>query len=138
MNNFKLHPQLEKDCITLGNLPLCRLLLMNDTHYPWCILVPQRDNKTEIHQLDDNDQQQLWLESRLLSEFMLHQFQGDKMNIAALGNVVSQLHIHHIVRFHDDAAWPKPVWGVHTAVAYEQPQAQQLQEIFIPFLQQFS
>ncbi len=108
---FTLHPQLAKDCFVLGDGPLCRLLLMNDAHYPWTILVPRRDGIREVHELTDADRRQLWDESALLSRALMKTFGGDKLNIAALGNVVPQLHVHHIVRFKTDPAWPAPVWG---------------------------
>ena len=106
-----LHPQLEKDCFVLGEFKLCSLLLLNDANYPWFILVPDRDDISEIYQLSEADQQQLLRESSLLAEFLMKSFHGDKMNIAALGNIVPQCHIHHVVRYHNDAAWPAPIWG---------------------------
>jgi len=114
----KIHPQLNADCITLGRFSLCHLLLANDRNYPWFILVPDRDNIREIYQLEAAERQQLLEESCLLSEFIMNAFNGDKLNIAALGNMVPQLHLHHIVRFETDVAWPTPVWGKHTALAY--------------------
>ena len=114
----KLHLQLQQDCVYLGKLDLCQLLLMNDSQYPWCILVPDRDNIKEIHELSGKEQIQLCHESSLLASGMMEAFSGDKMNIAALGNVVPQLHIHHIVRFQSDPAWPSPVWGKLPAQAY--------------------
>ncbi|MBT4146066.1 MAG: HIT domain-containing protein, partial [Gammaproteobacteria bacterium] len=93
--SFRLHPILKKDCIELGQLELCRVLLMNDSQFPWLILVPERENMTEIHQLTTNDQQLLIRESSYIAEKLALQFQADKMNIAALGNMVPQLHIHH-------------------------------------------
>lgn len=108
---FRLHPQLASDSITVGDFPLSRLLLMNDAHYPWCILVPRVPNVTEVFQLAEPDQQRLAAESVLLSRLLSDAFAADKMNVAALGNVVSQLHVHHVVRYRDDAAWPAPVWG---------------------------
>ena len=108
---FTLHPQLANDTFTLGRFELSLLLLMNDSHYPWCILVPQRGDVSEIYQLDQDDQRQLLRESSVLGEAMMRAFRGDKLNIAALGNVVPQLHVHHVVRFRHDAAWPAPVWG---------------------------
>jgi diadenosine tetraphosphate (Ap4A) HIT family hydrolase len=107
----KLHPQLEKDCLLIGHFPLCHLLLMRDANYPWLILVPDREDIGEIFQLSESDQQQLMRESSILASVLAEQFQADKINIAALGNVVPQLHIHHIVRYQDDASWPAPVWG---------------------------
>ncbi|HIG64068.1 MAG TPA: HIT domain-containing protein [Methyloprofundus sp.] len=116
--SFKLHPILKKDCIELGQLELCRVLLMNDSQFPWLILVPERENMTEIHQLTTNDQQLLIRESSYIAEKLALQFQADKMNIAALGNMVPQLHIHHVVRYKTDKAWPAPIWGKFDAVAY--------------------
>ncbi len=113
-----LHPQLEKDCIVLGEFTLCSLLLLNDANFPWFILVPNRENMTEIHQLSAPDQQQLLKESVTLSRCLEQIFQPDKLNIAALGNVVPQLHIHHIARFTTDACWPAPVWGAVKSVTY--------------------
>lgn len=115
---FKLHHQLQQDCFELGSFPLCRLLLMNDSNYPWFILVPQREGIHEIHQLTVADQQQLLHESSQLSRTLAEAFEADKMNIAALGNVVPQLHIHHIVRYRTDPAWPQPVWGRVDAAPY--------------------
>ena len=108
---FQLHPQFEKDTISLGRFKLCRLLLMNDANYPWFILVPERENIREIHELDDTDRRQLGDESAQLARALMAVFKPDKLNIAALGNQVPQLHIHHIVRYTHDAAWPTPVWG---------------------------
>jgi len=115
---FALHPRLAADAIVLGDFPLCRLLLMNDAQYPWFILVPRRDGAREIYLLDEADQQQLWRESALLSRALMDAFGGEKLNVAALGNVVPQLHLHHIVRFASDAAWPGPVWGRHPPRPY--------------------
>ena len=134
---FELHPQLQKDCQLLGQFNLCHLLLMNDANYPWFILVPSRADIREIYQLSTEDQQQLWQESTRLSEGLMQVFQGDKMNIAALGNVVPQLHVHHIVRYTSDAAWPAPVWGKVPARAYTEAEREaQLKKLFtMPFTQ---
>jgi diadenosine tetraphosphate (Ap4A) HIT family hydrolase len=115
---FELHPRLAADTFTLGDFPLSRLLLMNDAQYPWCILVPRREGAREIYLLDAADQQQLLRESGQLSRAMMEAFQGHKLNVAALGNVVPQLHVHHIVRQPGDAAWPGPVWGRHPPRPY--------------------
>lgn len=115
---FKLDPQLENDCYDLGQMGLCRVLLMNDCSYPWFILVPQVPDLTEIYQLDPERQRQLSDESAEFAALIADAFSADKINIAALGNVVSQLHVHHIVRFRSDQAWPAPVWGKFPAVAY--------------------
>lgn len=113
---IKLHPQLEKDCTVLGEFTLCSLLLVNDANYPWFILLPNRENITEIHQLSASDQQQLLSESMFFCRCLEDLYQPDKLNIAALGNVVPQLHIHHIARFTTDACWPAPVWGAVAAL----------------------
>jgi len=121
-----LHPQLEQDCFVVGRFPLSVLLLLNDANYPWFILVPQRQDVSEIHQLSETDQQQLMRESSLLAACIEKEFKADKINIAALGNMVPQLHIHHIVRYKDDPAWPAPVWGKFPAVAYSEAVAASL------------
>jgi len=123
-----LHAQLEKDCFVVGRFPLCLLLLLNDSNYPWFILVPQRENITEIHQLSKQDQQQFMCESSALAECIEQAFNADKINIAALGNMVPQLHIHHIVRYKTDAVWPAPVWGKVASTPYSAAAAQQLCE----------
>ena len=115
---FVLHPRLAADTFALGDFPLCRLLLMNDAQYPWFILVPRRENAREIYQLADVDQQQLLRESARLSRVVMEEFRGDKLNVAALGNLVPQLHVHHIVRYSGDPAWPAPVWGRHPPRPY--------------------
>jgi diadenosine tetraphosphate (Ap4A) HIT family hydrolase len=109
--SFALHPQLEKDTILIGNLPLCRVLLMNNQHFPWLILVPRRDNIREIFELTPQDYQTAMAETRHIAEAFCALHRAHKMNIAMLGNMVPQLHIHIIARFEGDAAWPKPVWN---------------------------
>jgi len=118
-SNFKLHATLAADTCTIAELPLCRLLLSNDANYPWSILVPRRDNITEIHQLNPADQLQLITESSALSQCLQSVLSPDKLNIAALGNMVPQLHIHHIARYKNDKAWPSPVWGHSPATTYD-------------------
>ncbi|MDU8359597.1 HIT domain-containing protein [Pseudomonas syringae group sp. J309-1] len=115
---FALDSRLQEDTLLIGDFPLCRLLLSNDSNYPWFILVPRRPDITEVFQLDARDQLQLWQETTLLSEQLKDLFNADKLNVAALGNVVSQLHMHVIVRRRSDIAWPAPVWGKHPATPY--------------------
>jgi diadenosine tetraphosphate (Ap4A) HIT family hydrolase len=115
---FELDPRLAADTFLVGDTPLSQLLLMNDARYPWLILVPRRSDVTEPFELSETDQAQLWQESMRLGEAMKAHFAADKLNIAALGNQVAQLHVHHIARFHIDDAWPGPVWGVGSAVPY--------------------
>ncbi len=103
----------------LGRFELSHLLLMQDANYPWFILVPDRDGVSEIYQLSEEDQMQLMKESTLLSRVLKEQFGADKLNIAALGNIVPQLHVPHVVRYRNDPAWPAPVWGRLRARPYE-------------------
>jgi len=117
-SGFALHPRLAADSFVLGDFPLCRLLLMNDAQYPWFILVPRRAGAREIYLLEERDQLQLWRESSQLSRAAMEAYRGEKLNVAALGNSVPQLHLHHVVRDARDAAWPGPVWGRHPARPY--------------------
>lgn len=117
-NEFQLDTRLAQDTLRLASWPLCEVLLMNDCHYPWCILVPRVAGLKELFELTRSQRQQLDLESYFLSTTLMQTFQGEKLNVAALGNVVQQLHIHHVVRFADDAAWPAPIWGKVAVQAY--------------------
>ncbi|MFP6849590.1 MAG: HIT domain-containing protein [Pseudomonas sp.] len=119
---FALDSQLQSDTIWLGDYPLCRLLLMNDAQYPWFILVPRRESVSELFELGAQDQLQLWRETTGLAEVLKDCFAADKMNVATLGNVVSQLHMHVIARRREDISWPAPVWGRHSAQAYTDEQ----------------
>ena len=123
--SFALHPQLAKDCHRLGRFELGLLLLMNDAQYPWFILVPQRAGLREIYELDEAAQKLLLRESVTLSRALMTAFRGDKLNLAALGNMVPQLHLHHIVRHAGDPAWPAPVWGRHPARPYAPDELEQ-------------
>jgi diadenosine tetraphosphate (Ap4A) HIT family hydrolase len=125
---FELDPRLAADTFLVGQTPLSQVLLMNDARYPWLILVPRRVDITEPFELSEADQAQLWQESMRLGQAMQAHFAADKINIAALGNQVAQLHVHHIARFHVDAAWPGPVWGVGSAVPYGRSAAEGLMD----------
>ncbi|HKT31928.1 MAG TPA: HIT family protein [Gammaproteobacteria bacterium] len=131
---FQLHSQLQKDILPLGRFTLCRLLLMNDSNYPWFTLVPERENIREIHELNDTDRRQLWDESALLSRALVEVFKPDKLNIAALGNQVPQLHVHHIVRYTHDVAWPAPVWGKVPPRPYYSAEIIKLKNTLLPKL----
>lgn len=120
---FVLDQRLLQDTVPVGDFPLSRLLLSNDSQYPWFILVPRRADISEVFQLSEADQAQLWSETNSLSQTLQRLFNADKMNVAALGNVVSQLHMHVIVRHKTDVAWPAPVWGKHPAVPYSADQS---------------
>lgn len=125
---FVLDARLQQDTLPIGDFPLCRLLLSNDTNYPWFILVPRRADISELFELDARDQEQLWRETTFLAQLLKSVFAADKMNVATLGNVVSQLHMHVIVRQADDIAWPGPVWGRHPAQPYSVEQVAALTE----------
>lgn len=109
--SFELHPQLAKDTSVIGHFPLTIALLHKDNAVPWVILVPKRENLKELHHLPMQEQQQFLLESQAVSQALEVTFRPDKLNLGALGNMVPQLHVHHIARFKDDVAWPGPVWG---------------------------
>ncbi len=124
--SWALHPQLERDTVPIGDLALCRALLINDANYPWMLLVPRRPGIVEIIDLPDSEQAQLMAEIALASRVIKTATGCEKINVAALGNVVPQLHVHVIARIRGDAAWPKPVWGAVPAVAYKPPALQAL------------
>lgn len=125
MNNpFELHPRLAADTYGVGHWPLSQVLLLNDARYPWFLLVPRVPGLREMHELDHDQRHRLSDESAALSRALLTVFGGDKLNIAAIGNLVPQLHVHHIVRFASDDAWPQPVWGRGPAQPYSDDEAQ--------------
>lgn len=119
---FTLDERLQSDTIFVGRLPLSQVLLMNDSRYPWVILVPVRQDAREFYHLSETDRTQLMKESSWVAEKLADQYSADSMNVAALGNVVPQLHLHHVVRWKDDPAWPGPVWG-HSAAEHYQVEA---------------
>lgn len=129
---FELNDILKRDTVEIIDFPLCKLLLMNDSQYPWFVLVPKVNGVEDIYQLEWQDQQQFLNESSMLSEVLMQIFKGTKMNVAALGNVCPQLHIHHIVRFKDDKAWPKPVWGEFPMQPYREEQIDDIKAKLIP------
>ena len=125
---FILDTRLQEDTWLIGDFPLCRLLLSNDSNYPWFILVPRREGISELFQLDDVDQPLMWAETTALAGVLKELFTADKMNVATLGNVVSQLHMHVIARYASDAAWPGPVWGKHPAKPYSEADVQVIRD----------
>ncbi len=120
---FTLHPQLAADTFAVTTLPLCEVRLMNDSRFTWLILVPQRANIRELHQLSSADQMQLLQESNALARHLEATGTPDKLNIAALGNLVPQFHWHLVARTEDDPCWPGPVWGCGRAKPYDQATA---------------
>lgn len=119
MSDFQLHPRLAADCAVVGDLPVSRLLLMNDQRFPWCILVPRRPDVIELHHLPATDRHTVLDEIEAVSTVLLTHVGITKLNIGALGNLVPQLHVHVVGRSPADAAWPGPVWGSGTAESYE-------------------
>ncbi len=118
VHGWHLHPQLADDTHPLAQFPLCEVRLMDDANHPWLILVPRVENAVEIIDLDASQQAQLMQEIDRASRALQAAVKPHKLNVAALGNVVPQLHVHVIARFHDDIAWPRPVWGMATAQPY--------------------
>ena len=123
-SNWSLHPQLKKDTIDIGDLPLCRVLVIQDAHYPWLLLVPRREEIVEIIDLAEVEQAQLMTEVSRVARALKEVTKCDKLNIAALGNVVAQLHVHVIARRTSDAAWPRPVWGAMPPLAHDPEEVQ--------------
>src|ERR1700727_1734671 len=121
---WALHPQLKKDTIDIGDLPLSRVLVIKDAHYPWLLLVPRRPETIEIIDLDEVEQAQLMTEISRVARALKEITKCDKLNIAALGNVVPQLHVHVIARRTSDAAWPRPGWGVEPALEHDAEEVQ--------------
>jgi len=115
---FDLHPDLVRDGIDMGRFALCRVLMINDAAYPWFVLVPERGGISDTIDLTPEDYQQLWHESRIFSTAIMDAYKGEKLNVAALGNMTPQLHIHHIVRYKSDPAWPGPIWGKQPMTPY--------------------
>ena len=123
---FKLHSRLDADTLEIGNLPLSAVLLMNNKHLPWVILVPRKPGIREIYELAQKDQIQLLHESSLTGKALMSEFKGDKLNIGSLGNIVPQLHVHHIIRYEHDSIWPNPVWGNIATKTYAKIEGQQM------------
>lgn len=123
---FQLHPRLQQDCVVLGDLPLCQVLLIKENIGPWLILVPKIANLKEIHHMSSEQQIQFIQESSAVATLLEKTFSPDKINIGALGNMVPQLHVHHIARFTTDIAWPGPVWGNTDGIIREQTAQTQL------------
>lgn len=116
---FELHPDLMRDGIVVGRFPLSLVLLINDEQYPWFVLVPQKPHLQDLNDLSDDDYLQFWNESRRFCDALVELFNPDKLNVASLGNVTPQLHVHHIARYKTDASWPRPIWGQQPRKPYE-------------------
>ena len=120
---WSLHSRLKEDTIDIGDLPLCKVLVIKDANYPWLLLVPRRE-AVEIIDLDEVEQAQLMTEVSRVARALKDITKCDKLNIAALGNVVPQLHVHVIARRTSDPAWPRPVWGVMPPLAHDAAEVQ--------------
>ncbi len=123
---YTLHPQLKVDTFPICDMELCEARLMNDRRFPWVILVPRRAGITEVHQLSGEDQALLIRESSRTAAVLGRLFEAEKINVAALGNLVPQLHWHVIARFGKDDAWPGPVWGYGERRPYDEPEGMEL------------
>jgi diadenosine tetraphosphate (Ap4A) HIT family hydrolase len=123
-SGWSLHARLKEDTIDIGDLPLCRVLVIKDAHYPWLMLVPRRPDMAEIIDLDEVEQAQLMTEVSRVARALKEITKCEKLNIAALGNMVPQLHVHVIARRSSDAAWPRPVWGVVPPLAHDAEEVQ--------------
>jgi diadenosine tetraphosphate (Ap4A) HIT family hydrolase len=121
---WSLHPRLKEDTIDIGDLPLCRVLVIKDAHYPWLLLVPRRPKISEIIDLEEVEQAQLMTEVSRVARALKDVTKCDKLNIAALGNLVPQLHVHVIARRAGDVAWPRPVWGVMPPLPHDVEEVQ--------------
>ena len=119
---FSLHPKLAEDSLPIVALALCDVRLMNDRRFPWCIVVPRLENLRELHDVPDAQQAGLFAEIVATSRALERVAGAEKIKVAALGNIVAQLHVHVIARFSHDAAWPAPVWGFGSAEPYENAQ----------------
>lgn len=119
---WHLHPQLADDTHPLAHWPLCEVRLMDDAHHPWLILVPRVEDAVDITDLDAAQQATLMREIDRAARALQSAVKPHKLNVAALGNVVPQLHVHVIARYRDDIAWPRPVWGTATAQPYSPEQ----------------
>lgn len=134
---FVLDERLQQDCFVLGNFELCQVLLMNNAAVPWFILVPQT-NVSEICDLPVAEQAELWSEVRDIAEFVRNTYELDKLNVAAIGNVVSQLHIHVVGRRKDDYCWPDVVWGRPAPEAIDENRAAEVAQDLGNYIEGFS
>ena len=128
--SFTIAPELARDSYHLADWPLCEVRVMDDGQFPWFLLVPKVADVREVIDLSEDDQLQLVRESRFLCHWLNAEYQPDKLNVAALGNVVPQLHVHHIARFQSDVAWPAPVWGKQPMQPLNEGEVARLQSVF--------
>jgi diadenosine tetraphosphate (Ap4A) HIT family hydrolase len=137
MTPFRLDERLEKDSLEIGTFDLCQLRLMNDSRWPWLLLVPMRAGAIEVHDLSEQDQMLLVRETALTANLLKSLTNCEKINSAALGNIVRQLHVHVVARSGNDPNWPKPVWGFGERAPYDTEALEtwigQLKKAFAPY-----
>ncbi len=126
MSEFQLDSRLQADTLFISDLKLSRCLLMNDRRWPWLILVPRISEAVEIHDLGENEQQNLAHECAFAAKIMKDVTQCRKINSGSLGNMVEQLHVHVVARNEGDPNWPGPVWGFEKRIPYIDGQASSL------------
>ena len=131
---FVLDARIEKDSNLIFDLPLCQVRLQNDSRYPWLVLVPKVEGATEVHELTEEQQTKLMKESSLVANCLKKVTQCKKINVANLGNVVSQLHWHVVARFEEDKTWPGPIWGVGEVIPYEDKKRAELADSLIKLI----
>ena len=124
--SFSLHPRLLGESVFVCDLQLSRLVLMNNKRFPWLLLVPRLPDIAEIVDLSDEDQRVLWGEIARVSKLLRALFHPDKLNVATIGNLVPQLHVHLIARFRTDEAWPKPTFGFAPPLPYASNELEEL------------
>ncbi|MHB2166656.1 HIT family protein [Alsobacter sp. R-9] len=117
--SFSLHPQLARESVLVGDLALSRVMLMNNRRFPWLMLIPRRSGLREIIDLPETEQIVLLREITAACNLLREMFRPDKLNVAAIGNMVPQLHVHLVARYESDEAWPKPVFGFAPPIPYE-------------------
>jgi diadenosine tetraphosphate (Ap4A) HIT family hydrolase len=118
LDTFRLDERLARDSVLITTLGLCQLRLQNDSRWPWLVLVPQRNNISELFDLTPLDQAMLTFETNQVASALKDMTSATKINVGALGNIVRQLHVHIIARKEGDTCWPGPIWGHGTAVPY--------------------
>ena len=128
--SFTIAPELARDSYHLADWPLCEVRVMDNGQFPWFLLVPKVADVREVIDLSEDDQLQLLRESRFLCHWLKAEYQPDKLNVAALGNVVPQLHVHHIARFQTDVAWPAPICGKQPMLPLNDVEVARLQSVF--------
>lgn len=128
MESFKLDDRFVRDSVFIANLGFCQLRLQNDSRWPWLVMIPQRNDITEVFELTPLDQTMLTFEMNLVAKILKEVTKAQKINVGALGNIVRQLHVHIIARNQGDASWPGPVWGHGTPQPYSDEQRDDLLE----------